>query len=67
MVIHKNCAWRERLGNDARLPLVVTLCLSRVFAQLGNFGQANYSASKGGVMSMTLTFARELGRSVLYS
>ena len=30
--------------------------------QLGNYGQANYSASKGGVMSMTLTFARELGR-----
>ena len=36
-----------------------------MFTQLGNFGQANYSASKGGVMSMTLTFARELGRSEL--
>ena len=44
-------------------------CLSDVCVcvcvQLGNFGQANYSASKGGVMSMTLTFARELGRSEL--
>ena len=30
--------------------------------QIGNYGQSNYSASKGGVMSMTLTFARELGR-----
>ena len=32
--------------------------------QLGNYGQANYSASKGGVMSLTLTLARELGRSL---
>lgn len=44
---------------------VVEICLSQhgLFAfQLGNFGQANYSASKGGVMAMTLTFARELGK-----
>ncbi|CAI8050669.1 Estradiol 17-beta-dehydrogenase 8 [Geodia barretti] len=34
----------------------------KINLKLGNFGQANYSASKGGVMSMTLTFARELGR-----
>ena len=32
--------------------------------QIGNVGQANYSASKGGVMAMTLTCARELGRFV---
>ncbi|CAI8050668.1 Estradiol 17-beta-dehydrogenase 8 [Geodia barretti] len=36
--------------------------IASITGKLGNFGQANYSASKGGVMSMTLTFARELGR-----
>lgn len=29
----------------------------------GKFGQANYSASKGGVIALTKTMARELGRS----
>ena len=32
-------------------------------AALGNKGQANYSASKGGVISLTRTLALELGRS----
>lgn len=36
--------------------------ISSITGKLGNYGQANYSASKGGVMSMTLTFARELGK-----
>ena len=33
-----------------------------LFVQHGNIGQANYAASKGGVVSMTKTFALELGK-----
>ncbi|KAL5483677.1 hypothetical protein EMCRGX_G020082 [Ephydatia muelleri] len=36
--------------------------ISSIVGKIGNVGQANYSASKGGVMAMTLTCARELGR-----
>lgn len=36
--------------------------LSSVVGQTGNFGQANYSAAKGGVIAFTMTLARELGR-----
>jgi 3-oxoacyl-[acyl-carrier protein] reductase len=38
------------------------LNLSSVVAQMGNFGQANYAASKGAVISFTETLARELAR-----
>ena len=38
----------------------IVLTASR--AHLGNIGQANYSASKGGVVSLTRTLALELGR-----
>lgn len=34
--------------------------ISSIVAKMGNIGQANYSASKGGVISMTKTCAREL-------
>ena len=34
--------------------------ISSIVAKTGNIGQANYSASKGGVISMTKTCAREL-------
>jgi len=33
--------------------------ISSVSAEMGNFGQANYAASKGGLISMTKTVARE--------
>lgn len=33
-----------------------------VVAQMGNFGQTNYSASKGAVMAFTKSLAREVGR-----
>ena len=35
--------------------------ITSVMGQIGNPGQANYSASKGGVASLTRTAARELG------
>ena len=34
----------------------------RLFGLYGNFGQTNYVASKAGVIGMTQTWARELGR-----
>lgn len=36
--------------------------ISSISAKNGNIGQTNYAAAKGGLMSMTLTWARELGR-----
>jgi 3-oxoacyl-[acyl-carrier protein] reductase len=36
--------------------------ISSVSAHNGNFGQTNYAASKAGVIAMTQTWARELGR-----
>ena len=35
---------------------------SSVVALYGNFGQTNYVATKGGIIGMTKTWARELGR-----
>lgn len=35
---------------------------SSVVAHNGNFGQTNYAATKGGLITMTQTWARELGR-----
>ncbi len=40
----------------------VVLNASSVVALYGNFGQTNYMASKAGVIGMTRTWARELGR-----
>ena len=38
------------------------LNLSSIVGQMGNFGQANYAATKGAVISFTETLARELAR-----
>ena len=38
------------------------ICTSSVAAQDGQIGQVAYSASKGGVASMTLPVARDLSR-----
>jgi 3-oxoacyl-[acyl-carrier protein] reductase len=39
--------------------------IASIVAQIGNAGQANYSASKGGVIALTKTVARELaGRGI---
>ncbi len=40
----------------------VILNASSVVGLYGNFGQTNYTASKAGVIAMTRTWARELGR-----
>lgn len=40
----------------------VILSASSVVGQYGNFGQTNYVASKAGIVGMTKTWARELGR-----
>jgi 3-oxoacyl-[acyl-carrier protein] reductase len=40
----------------------VILNASSVVGLYGNFGQTNYSATKGGLITMTKTWARELGR-----
>jgi 3-oxoacyl-[acyl-carrier protein] reductase len=40
----------------------VILSASSVVALNSNFGQTNYAAAKAGVISMTRTWARELGR-----
>ncbi len=36
--------------------------ISSIVGQWGNFGQANYAATKGGIISVTCTLARELAR-----
>jgi 3-oxoacyl-[acyl-carrier protein] reductase len=40
----------------------VVLSTSSVVGLFGNFGQTNYAATKGGLITMTRTWARELGR-----
>jgi len=40
----------------------VVLNASSVVGHYGNFGQTNYAATKAGVINMTRTWARELGR-----
>jgi 3-oxoacyl-[acyl-carrier protein] reductase len=40
----------------------VILSAASVVGLYGNFGQTNYTASKAGVIAMTRTWARELGR-----
>ncbi|HSZ54800.1 MAG TPA: SDR family oxidoreductase, partial [Tepidisphaeraceae bacterium] len=36
--------------------------ISSIVGQTGNFGQANYAASKGALVAFTMTLARELAR-----
>jgi len=40
----------------------VILCAASVVGLYGNFGQTNYAAAKAGVIGMTRTWARELGK-----
>ena len=36
--------------------------LSSIVGQTGNFGQANYAVTKGGIIALTMTLAREVAR-----
>jgi 3-oxoacyl-(acyl-carrier-protein) reductase len=36
--------------------------IASIVGQTGNFGQANYAVTKGGLIAFTMTLARELGR-----
>jgi 3-oxoacyl-[acyl-carrier protein] reductase len=36
--------------------------VASIVGQIGNFGQANYAAAKGGLMSLTKTLAREFAK-----
>lgn len=69
--------WDEVLGCNLTGPFNVTKAIlptmmeagwgrivniSSIVGQWGNFGQANYAASKGGLISFTMTLARELAR-----
>lgn len=41
--------------------ILVTCMVVHIFLQNGNIGQTNYAAAKGGLLSMTLIWAKELG------
>jgi acetoacetyl-CoA reductase len=55
-------------GVSAVMPMMVEQKFGRIInissfvGQAGNFGQANYSASKGGIITFTKTAAMELAR-----
>ncbi len=69
--------WDEVLGVNLNGPFNITrallprmveagwgriINLSSVVGLTGNFGQANYSATKGGIIALTMTLAREVAR-----
>jgi 3-oxoacyl-(acyl-carrier-protein) reductase len=69
--------WEEVLGVNLTGPFTVTqvllpgmieqgwgriINLASIVGLVGNFGQANYAVTKGGIISFTMTLARELAR-----
>ena len=56
-----NCT-RHALGDMMKARWGRIINLSSVVAERGNPGQANYSASKAGILGFTRTIAREMGR-----
>ncbi len=69
--------WDEVLGVNLNGPFNVThailggmvdagwgriINIASVVGQTGNFGQANYAVTKGGLIAFTMTLAREVGR-----
>jgi 3-oxoacyl-[acyl-carrier protein] reductase len=59
-VFHVTQALLSKFKTDSKHLRIVNI--SSVVALYGNFGQTNYVASKAGVIGMTKTWARELGR-----
>ncbi len=59
-VFHVTQALLEKFKSGSSEKRIVNI--SSVVALFGNFGQTNYVASKAGVIGMTKTWARELGR-----
>ncbi len=54
------CQCAARMMSDKRYGKIVNIASAS--AQMGNIGQVNYAASKGGVISMTKTLAKELAQ-----
>lgn len=69
--------WHEVLNVDLTGPALITHALlqpmieagwgrviniTSIVGEMGNFGQSNYSAAKGGLIALTKTLARELAR-----
>lgn len=50
----------EKFGADSKNKRIINI--SSVVGLYGNFGQTNYAAAKAGVIGMTKTWAKELGR-----
>lgn len=50
----------EKFGPDSKNKRIINI--SSVVGLYGNFGQTNYAAAKSGVIGMTKTWAKELGR-----
>jgi len=70
-------AWEEVINTNLNAPFYITKCIAKnmirnkkgsivnvasVSGLCGNAGQANYAASKGGIIALTKTLAIELGR-----
>lgn len=63
LMISKSCVGMQAgapVGKDGERGVII--CTSSVAAQDGQIGQVAYSASKGGVASMTLPIARDLSK-----
>jgi len=54
------CQCAARMMSDKQYGKIVNIASAS--AQMGNIGQVNYAASKGGVISMTKTLAKELAQ-----
>ena len=58
---HAGAWWREQSKSGTRTPRRIVNTTSEA-GLFGSAGQANYASAKGGIVTMTWVFARELGR-----
>jgi len=54
------CKYAAKMMSEQQYGKIINI--SSASGQIGNIGQANYAASKGGVISITKTLAKELAR-----